>query len=173
MSSEDSKEIAALDVHVHVIISSSSGVSWIMYLAEICIHPVEAWWAGVSDANLPIKLDGATDGVRAYSRLMPTPGLAPKMNSVGAHHTPQQEFPSMPRTQAYGLRQYRTYCATGDVTAYSRLMLAPDLALKMNSVGAHHTPQQMLSCSAIINMVTHSSCPPSQVLAMQLMYAKR
>ena len=75
MSAEDYEEIAALDVYLYVIISSSSGISWIMYHAEICMHPVEAWWTGVSDASLPTKLDYATGGVTEHSRLMPAPDL--------------------------------------------------------------------------------------------------
>ena len=84
MSSEDSKEIAAPDFHLHVIISSSSGVSWIIYHAEMCIHPVEAWWAGVSDASLPTKLDCATDGVTKRNKVMPTPDLTPSAYSEDA-----------------------------------------------------------------------------------------
>jgi hypothetical protein len=60
MSSEDSEEITVSDVRLYVNISNNSGVLWIMDLAEICIHPVEAWWVGVSDANTDIcgtKLD--------------------------------------------------------------------------------------------------------------------
>jgi hypothetical protein len=51
MSSENSEEIAVSDVRLYVNVSNNSGVSWIMDLAEICIHPVEAWWVDVSDAN--------------------------------------------------------------------------------------------------------------------------
>ena len=87
MSAEDFEEIAALYVYVYVIISSSSGVLWIMYYAEICMRPVEAWWTGVPDASLPTKLDCATGGVTEHSRLMPAPDLTPSIYSEDAQHS--------------------------------------------------------------------------------------
>ena len=63
MSSEDSEEIAVSDVRLYVNISNNFGVLWVICHAEMCIHPVEAWWAGMPNASLPTKLDCVTDGV--------------------------------------------------------------------------------------------------------------
>jgi hypothetical protein len=63
MSSEDSEEIAVSDARLCANISNNFGVLWVICHAEMCIHPVEAWWAGMPNASLPTKLDCVTDGV--------------------------------------------------------------------------------------------------------------